>query len=99
MADQKQVNAEPGVMENVKKALEKTADLTSLKLKLRSTKNRRKEAYARLGELSYTKYRPRETTVPADIERAIANTVAEITDLSHEITELNLRLEILKATK
>ena len=61
------------------------------------TKNKRKNAYTRLGELSYTKYRPRTTDVTEDIENAIAAVVAEITDLNHEIVELELRIKLLKA--
>ncbi len=100
MADKKKtapVNAEPGAMDGVKKALGKAADLTSLKLKYRRTAARRKDAYTRLGELSYAKYRPRDGAVPADIEDAIAATVHDITNLSHELTELALRIELLKA--
>ncbi len=85
-----------GVFSDVKKNLSRAADLTSLRLRIRKTAAARKDAYTRLGELSYAKYRPRETAVPADIEEAIAATVKEITDLSHELTELKLRLELLK---
>ncbi len=84
-------------MDHVKKSLGLAADLTSLKLKLRKTVSRRKEAYTRLGELSYVTRRPRKDTVTEDIEAAITATVDEITELSHEITELKLRLELLKA--
>lgn len=83
-------------MENVKKSLEHAADLTSLKIKLRKAQGKRKDAYARLGQLAYTKYRPRTTDVTEDIENAIAATVTEITNLSHEITELELRIKLLK---
>ena len=73
------------------------ADVARLKFKLSQTKNKRKNAYTRLGELSYTKYRPRTTDVTEDIENAIAAVVAEITDLTHEIVELELRIKLLKA--
>ena len=84
-------------MDGVKKGLNKAADLTSLKIKLTQAKAKRKAAYTRLGELSYSKYRPRTTDVSEDIENAIAAAVAEITDLTHEITELELRIKLLKA--
>jgi hypothetical protein len=83
--------------DNVKKGLEFAAELTRLKFKLSQAKNKRKNAYTRLGELSYTKYRPRTTDVTEDIENAIAAVVAEITDLNHEIVELELRIKLLKA--
>lgn len=85
------------VMEDVKKGIGKAADLTSLKIKLGQAKAKRKNAYARLGELSYVTYRPRKDTVTADIERAIAATVEEITELSQTVTELELRIKLLKA--
>ena len=83
--------------DNVKKGLEFAAELTRLKFKLSQAKNKRKNAYTRLGELSYTKYRPRTTDVTEDIENAIATEVAEITNLTHEIVELELRIKLLKA--
>ena len=93
---QNQTN-QPAAKENVKKGLEFAADLARLKFKLSQAKNKRKNAYTRLGELSYTKYRPRTTDVTEDIENAIAAVVAEITDLNHEIVELELRIKLLKA--
>lgn len=85
------------MMEDVKKGIGKAADLTSLKFKLGQAKAKRKNAYARLGELAYVTYRPRKDTVTEDIERAIAATVEEITDLSQTVTELELRIKLLKA--
>lgn len=93
---QNQTN-QPTATDNVKKGLEFAAELTRLKFKLSQTKNKRKNAYTRLGELSYTKYRPRTTDVTEDIENAIAAEVAEITNLTHEIVELELRIKLLKA--
>ena len=93
---QNQTN-QPAAKENVKTGFEFAADLTRLKFKLGKAKSRRKNAYTRLGELSYTKYRPRTTDVTEDIENAIAAVVAEITDLNHEIVELELRIKLLKA--
>ena len=83
--------------DNVKKGLVLAADIARLKFKLSQAKSRRKNAYTRLGELSYTKYRPRTTDVTEDIENAIAAEVAQITDLTHEIVELELRIKLLKA--
>ena len=94
MAQEKKTS--PAV-EGMKKGLGKAADIASLKLKLGQAKAKRKAAYTRLGELSYAKYRPRTGDVPEDIEAAIANAVAEITDLTHAIVELELRLKLLKA--
>ena len=88
---------QPTAKDNVKKGLELATDIARLKFKLSQAKNRRKNAYTRLGELSYTKYRPRTTDVTEDIENAIAAVVAEITDLNHEIVELELRIKLLKA--
>lgn len=88
---------QPTAKDSVKKGLELAADVARLKFKLSQTKNKRKNAYTRLGELSYTKYRPRTTDVTEDIENAIAAVVAEITDLTHEIVELELRIKLLKA--
>lgn len=85
------------VIEGVKRSIGKTADLTSLKIKLGQTKAKRKNAYARLGELAYTTYRPRTDAVTEDIEKAIHETVEEITALSHSILELELRIKLLKA--
>ena len=93
---QNQTN-QPSTKDNVKKGFEFAADLTRLKFKLGQAKSRRKNAYTRLGELSYTKYRPRTTDVTEDIENAIAAEVAEITNLTHEIVELELRIKLLKA--
>ena len=84
-------------MDGVKKGLNKAADLTSLKIKLGQAKANRKNAYTRLGELSYAKYRPRTGDVPEDIEAAITAAVAEITELTHTIVELELRIKLLKA--
>ena len=93
---QNQTN-QPTATDNVKKGLEFAAELTRLKFKLSQAKNKRKNAYTRLGELSYTKYRPRTTDVTEDIENAIAAEVAEITNLTQEIVELELRVKLLKA--
>ena len=93
---QNQTN-QPTATDNVKKGLEFATELTRLKVKLSQAKSRRKNAYTRLGELSYTKYRPRTTDVTEDIENAIAAEVAEITNLTHEIVELELRIKLLKA--
>ena len=90
-------NNQSGAMDSVKKTLGYAADLTSLKVKLSRAKSRRKAAYAHLGELSYTKYRPRTTDIPEDIEKAISAVMEEINTLNHEITELELRIKILKA--
>ena len=84
-------------MENIKKGFEYAADLTSLKFKLSKAKSKRKDAFTRLGELSYTKYRPRTTDIPEDIEKAISAVMEEINTLNHEITELELRIKILKS--
>ena len=94
---QNQTNNQPSAKDNIKKGFAFAADLTSLKFKLGKAKNKRKDAYARLGELSYTKYRPRTTGVPSDIEIAISTAVSDITDLNNEITELELRIKLLKA--
>ena len=93
---QNQTN-QPAAKDNVKKGLELAADIARLKFKLSQAKNKRKNAYTRLGELSYTKYRPRTTDVTEDIENAIAAEVTEITNLTHEIVELELRIKLLKA--
>ena len=84
-------------MDSIKKGFEYAADLTSLKFKLGKAKCKRKDAYARLGELSYTKYRPRATDIPEDIEKAISAVMDEINILNHEIIELELRIKLLKA--
>ncbi len=99
MAEKKKktTKAEPGALEGVKKTLSQTATLAQLKYQHGRTAAARKDAYARLGELSYALYRPRTDSVPADINAAIQATVAEITSLSAELTELALRIEILKA--
>ena len=94
MAQEKKQSA---AMDGVKKGLGKAADITALKIKLGQAKSKRKNAYTRLGELSYTKYRPRTTDVTEDIESAISATVAEITELTHAIVELELRIKLLKA--
>lgn len=94
---QNQNNPQPSAMDNVKKSLGLAADKASLKFKLGKAKSRRKAAYTHLGELSYTKYRPRTNDVTEDIENAIAATVNEITALNHEITELELRIKLLKS--
>ena len=83
--------------EGVKKGLGKAADLASLKIKLQKTENKRKDAYRRLGELAHVKYIPRPDRVAEDIEKAIAATVSEITELSNAITELELRIKLVKA--
>ncbi len=84
-------------MDDMKKSIGKAADLTALKIKLGQTKTKRKNAYARLGELAYTTYRPRTDAVTEDIEKAINATVTEITGLSQTILELELRIKLLKA--
>ena len=90
-------NNQSTTKDSIKKGFELAADMASLKFKLSRAKSRRKDAYSRLGELSYSKYRPRTTDIPEDIEKAIAAVVAEITDLNHEIVELELRIKLLKA--
>lgn len=94
---QNQTGNQPTAKDNVKKGFELAADLTCLKFKLSKAKNKRKAAYAHLGELSYTTYRPRTGEVTEDITNAIAAAVTEITNLNHEITELELRIKLLKA--
>lgn len=84
-------------MEGVKKSLGKAADMTSLKFKLSQAKTKRKNAYTRLGELTYAKARPRQGDVPAEIESAITAAITEITELTHLIVELELRVKLLKA--
>ena len=83
-------------MEGVKKGLSKAADITSLKIKRRRVENQRKEAYRHLGELAYAKYRPRPDDVPEVIDKAIDATVTEITNLNQTITELDLRIKLVK---
>ena len=63
---------ESSALDGVKKSLGKAADLTSLKIKLTQTQNKRKAAYQRLGELAYSKHRPRPDAVTEDIDNAIA---------------------------
>lgn len=92
-----QKEKQSSVLEDVKKGLGKAADLTSLRIKLNQTKAKRKNAYAHLGELAYATYRPRTDAVTEDIERAIGATVDEITSLSQAVTELELRIKLLKA--
>ena len=84
-------------MEGVKRSLGKAADMTSLKFKLSQAKTKRKNAYTRLGELTYAKARPRQGDVPAEIESAITAAITEITELTHLIVELELRVKLLKA--
>ncbi len=96
---QNQTNSQPTAMDTVKKGLSLAADIASLNVKLGKCKSKRKAAFTRLGELSYTKYRPRTNNVTEDIENAISSTVSEITSLNHEITELELRIKLLKATR
>ena len=84
-------------MEGVKKSLGKAADMTLLKFKLSQAKTKRKNAYTRLGELTYAKARPRQGDVPAEIESAITAAITEITELTHLIVELELRVKLLKA--
>ena len=94
---QNQSDHQSTAMDNVKKSLGLAADIAALTFKLGKAKNQRKSAYTRLGELSYTKYRPRTTDIPEDIEKAISQVMGEITTLNHEITELELRIKLLKA--
>ena len=96
---QKQNEVKPSAMDGIKKSISLAADVAALKLKLTKAKSKRTAAFTRLGELSYTKNRPRTTDVTEDIENAIADTTNEITSLSHEITELELRIKLLKAAK
>ena len=94
---QNQTSNQSSAKDSIKKGFAFATDLTALKLKLAKAKNKRKVAYTHLGELSSSKYRPRTTDVTEDIENAIAAVVAEITDLNHEIVELELRIKLLKA--
>jgi hypothetical protein len=96
---QKQTTNQSSKMDSVKKSISLAADVTSLKFKLSKTKSKRNAAFGRLGELSYTKYRPRTNDVTEDIEKAISAAVNEITLLNHEITELELRIKLLKSSK
>ena len=84
-------------MDEVKKGLSKAADMAALKFKLGQVKAKRKAAYTRLGELAYNKYRPRTTKVTEDIESAIIAAVNEVTELTQQIVELELRIKLLKA--
>jgi hypothetical protein len=84
---------------SVKKSLGKAADITSLRIKRMRAENQRREAYRRLGELAYAKHRPRPDDVTEDIDNAISTAVAEITDLNHTVTELDLRIKLIKAQK
>ena len=92
-----QKEKQSSVMEDVKKGIGKAADLTSLRFKLGQAKTKRKNAYTRLGELTYAKARPRQGDVPAEIESAITAAITEITELTHLIVELELRVKLLKA--
>jgi flagellar biosynthesis chaperone FliJ len=84
-------------MDGVKKGLNKAADKAALRFKLGQAKAKRKAAYTHLGELAYNKYRPRTTKVTEDIESAIVASVNEITELTQQIVELELRIKLLKA--
>ena len=77
-------------MEGVKKSLGKAADMTSLKFKLSQAKTKRKNAYTRLGELTYAKARPRQGDVPAEIESAI--TAAIITLMVAPTETLSMKI-------
>lgn len=84
-------------MDGVKKGLNKAADMTALKFKLNKAKAKRKNAYTRLGELTYAKARYNGSEIPADMEAASAAAITEITELTHQIVELELRVKLLKA--
>lgn len=88
-------------VESIKKSIGKAADKTSLKIKLAQAKAKRKNAYTRLGELSYVTRRPRTTVaaVNEDIDTAIAAVVNEISELNDLIVELELRVKLLKAAE
>ena len=94
---QNQTSNQSSAKDSIKKGFAFATDLTALKLKLAKAKNKRKAAYTHLGELSYSKYRPRTTDIPEDIEKAISAVMEEINTLNHEITELELRIKILKS--
>ena len=96
---QNQTSNQATAKDSIKKGFEYATDLASLKFKLNRAKSKCKSAYTHLGELSYTKYRPRTNEVTEDIEDAISATVSEITALNHEITELELRIKLLKVSK
>ncbi len=81
----------------VKKTLNQAGELARLKLEHRRTVARRKEAYARLGELIYNQRHPRKGSKPADLDTAVNAAVAEITRLSEALVDLSVRMEILKA--
>lgn len=97
MAKNETNSNQPSALDQVKKSLGKAADLAGLKLQLHKVEKKREETYSKLGELYYVKSRPRDGEVPAEIETAMENALNEITALNHEISELKLRVELMKA--
>ena len=93
---QEEKKTSPAV-ENIKRGIGKAADMTSLKFKLGQAKSKRKNAYARLGEMAYVIYRPRTATAKPDIDDSIAAVVKEIGELNERIVELELCIKLLKA--
>ncbi len=90
------IKMESDPIEEVKKTLEKAADLTALQVKFHYLSARRKDAYAHLGELTYALHHPRKDTTPEEIDTEIEQTMQQITSLSHKITDLALRIKFLK---
>ncbi len=98
MSQQKKpiVQADPDPIDEVATALEKTAELAALQVKFHYLSARRKDAYARLGKLTYQLHCPRKDTNPEQIDDEMETTVEQITALSHRITDLAIRIKLLK---
>lgn len=92
------------VVAETKDKLEDLKDTAQLRMQISKLESRRKKAYTRLGEVTYKRLHAVHGAVPGaapgaatgKLEEASDRLVTEITNLTHEITALTLKLKMKK---
>lgn len=103
MAEQKKTNAQTEgtawdkVVAGAKEEFSDMADTAKLRLQQRKLENQRKKAYTSLGEVTYKRLHPVHGTVRPELDAESDRLVKEITDLTHEITSVSLKIKMKKA--
>lgn len=84
------------VVAETKDKLEDLKDTAQLRMQISKLESRRKKAYTRLGEVTYKRLHAVPGAAPGKLEEASDRLVTEITNLTHEITALTLKLKMKK---
>lgn len=84
------------VLSEAKDKLDDLKETAQMRMEIRKLESQRKKAYTRLGEVTYRRLHPTHGTVADKLDEETDKLVAGITDLTHQISSLNLKLKMKK---